>query len=267
MNKICYFIISCWFVLCMNFSFGQQYDGVILEKGKVDRNNVIYTPGKVFVYEFQILSGDQEYYLKNKEQDTFKLTENRAEALLKEIHLTVIRPKLFQRTNRNQTQIIYSYEPDPKIAVFTGLVENETNIWLHPPRKGFFRALETCPFPYIQLGEENQEEWKDSMLISSYWSDSVWGVWTDKLLLNYHYKREGKERIRTNFGEVECVRILAKAHSEIGSSSLVAHFSGEYGFVQLTYTLFTGMQVVLKLKEVKNEPVLRDGRDFFESRW
>ncbi len=246
--------------------YGQQYDGLFIENRKVDQNNQIYTPGKEFVYQFQIQKDDPIYLVENA-MDEFKLTEFPDSAGVTEVHLTVIKPRLFQRTNTNQTEIYYSYEPNPSSTFSTGIVENDQNTWIHPPRSGFFRSLETCPFPYLKHHVAVGDQWTDSMSIGEHWSHPMWGEWDGRLLLTYTYELAGKESLETNFGDLDCLVIEATAQSKADISRLKAYYHPEFGFVKLVYTLFTGILVELHLHSVMDGPVLRDGRSFFENKY
>jgi hypothetical protein len=254
-------------ILISNLSFGQQYDGLYIEKRKVDKNNNIYTLGKEFVFSINILENNSNCFLKKNEIDTFEVSENIDSLKISEIHLTVIKPRLFQRTNNKQTEVFYSYEPNPTSTSSTGIVENNKNIWVHPPRSGFFKSLETCPFPYIKLDKPIGYKWTDSMSIGNHWSNKKWGEWEGRLLLNYEYEIIGKEKTNSEFGEVDCLVISAIANSTIGQSKLKAYFSDKYGFVKLQYTLFNGIKINLNLDKVINGPILRDGKDFFENKY
>ena len=247
-------------------SFGQQYDGVYIEKRKIDKNNRIYTLGREFVFGIKIAQNDSTFFLKENDVENFELNNKIDSLKISEIHLTIIKPKLFQRTNKKQTEVFYSYEPNPKSISSTGIVENAENIWIHPPRNGFFKSLETCPFPYIKLNKPIGYKWTDSMSIGNHWSNGKWGEWNDRLLLTYHYQIIGKEILNSKLGEIECFVINAFATSNIGKSKLKAYYSNKYGFMKLEYTLFTGIKVDLNLENIINGNVLRDGKDFFENR-
>lgn len=254
-------------LLVSNLVLGQQYDGLYIEKSKIDKNNSIYTLGKEVVFNIKITENDSIFFLKENNSDNFKLSNEIDSLKISEIHLTVIKPKMFQRTNKNQTEVYYSYEPNPTTTSSTGIVENDENIWVHPPRNGFFKSLETCPFPYIKLNKPIGYKWTDSMSIGNHWANEKWGLWNDRLLLNYEYEISGKEKIQTKIGELECIVISAIATSNIGKSKLKSYFSYEYGFVKLEYTLFTGMEIELNIAQVTDGPILRDGKDFFENKY
>lgn len=235
-------IILIYCLLIYSTSICQQYDGIHIEKSKIDKNNSIYTLGKEFVFSINIEKNGEVLYLQNNGSDSFQLTKHRDSATITEIHLTVIKPKLFQRTNKNQTEVYYSYEPKPTSISATGIVENEKNIWLHPPRNGFFKSLETCPFPYVNKNKSIGYKWTDSMTIGKYWGNKLWGEWNNRLLLEYQYKIIENKTLETNLGKIACTIINAAADSKIGKSYLKAYFSEKYDFVALHYTLFSGIK-------------------------
>jgi len=253
-------------LLASNLAFGQQYDGLYIEKKKIDKNNSIYTLGKEFVFNIKITENDTIFFLRENKTDSFKLTNDIDSLKISEIHLTVIKPRMFQRTNKKQTEVYYSYEPNPTTISSTGIVENAENIWVHPPRSGFFKSLETCPFPYIKLKKPIGYKWTDSMSIGNHWADKKWGIWDGRLLLNYEYEISENEKIHTRLGELDCIVIYANATSNIGKSSLKSYFSYEYGFVKLEYNLFTGTKIEINMVKITDGPILSDGKDFFENK-
>jgi hypothetical protein len=245
----------------------QQYDGVKIEKIKVDKNNEIYTHGKEFIYRVEIKKDSSQLFIQKCNAEEFQLTANKDSSTISEVHLNIMKPRLFKRTNKQQTEVYYSYEAQPKFTASTGAVENKKNIWIHPPRNGIFRSLETCPFPYIKLDQAIGASWTDSMSIGNHWSDPLWGTWDGRLLMNYDYKIVGKEMLHTSMGEIDCTVIEAIGVSNLGQSHLQAYFSQKFGFVTLNYTLFNGLEINLNLDSVIEGPTLRDVQEFFESRY
>ncbi|WP_051219179.1 DUF3108 domain-containing protein [Flavobacterium frigidarium] len=252
------------FVLASISCFAQQYDGVHFEKSNIDKNNLIYKLGKEFIYTFKIVENDTIVYLKNNDTNIFELTKNSDSFPLSEIYMTVLKPKIFKRVNKNQTQILYSLEPHSNSISTTGISENEQNVWLHPTRMGFFQSLETCPYSYIKLGKAIGYKWRDSMSIGSHWSNKKWGEWENRLLLNYEYEIIARENVVTKLGKIDCVKVRATATSAIGSSELIIYFSEKYGFVKLEYTLFTGIKIEMNLDQIIDGPILRDAKEFYQ---
>lgn len=236
-------------LLIVNTAVAQQYDSLYIERTKVDDNNSIYTVGKEYLFDFEVIINDTLQTVTTEGSNQFSLSAVDSDSVQNfTIPLSIEKPKFLRRTNRRQTEIVYTYSSNELLyKSHTGGVENEVNTWIHPPRFGFFKCLETCPFPYIKVQAEKGESWEDQMVIGEHWSDDLWGVWDGSLLLNYRYTFVESNTLVSNFGDLECKVIEAVAVSDIGTSRLRAHYSPGYGFVKLEYTLFSGIKVTLTL--------------------
>lgn len=234
--------------------FSQGFKTLDIEKKDVDSDNKIFKIGKAFIYDYEIIENDSVYkmsYIGGLPDRKFKLINRNSDTINSRIHLIVSKFEKSEKTNKNQTEIDYLYFPDFAYISGTGIIENENNIWLHPPRDGLFSALETCPFPYVKFPVKIGKEWKDKMKIGDQWCNEKWGVWKKKLLLSYGYKTTQKTKINTKLGELECYVIESTAKSEIGESKLKSFFSEKYGFVRLEYEMVTGLKVNLWIDNLK----------------
>ncbi len=228
--------------------FSQQYNTLVIERKNTDSNNNIYKTGNVFVFDYEIIHNNSKYRLNYNGRfsgDKFTMVSEGEDSLGLKIQLIVPEVDKSQKTNKNQTEIYYLFQPYFSGWSATGVVENENNVWVHPPRSGFFSSLETCPFPYVKYPIVIGNEWKDKMKIGAQWSNEKWGVWRKKLLLSYNYKITQKTKIKTKIGALECFVIESTAESEIGESKLKSYFSEKYGFVRLEYEMVTGLKVNL----------------------
>ncbi|PKQ60552.1 hypothetical protein BZG02_18990 [Labilibaculum filiforme] len=226
--------------------FSQGFKTLDIEKRNIDSNNDIYKIGNVFVYDYVIIENNTEYklnYIAGLPNNKFELIKKSNDTIASKIHLIIPKLKKSDRTNRNQTEIKYLYAPDFSFISGTGVVENENNIWLHPPRSAIFAALETCPFPYVKLPIEIGKEWREKMTVNEHWSNEKWGVWSKKLSLFYNYKITKKTKLNTGFGEIDCYMIESIAESKIGESKLTSYFSEKFGFVRLEYEMVTGLKI------------------------
>lgn len=239
-------------LVAVNFFFfsmiSSQYSGLKIEKIGFDRNNNIYKIGRTFQYSYKILKNGENFITSSEDDEIILLSNSIVNN--KYLVLKVINPKIFQRTNKYQTEIRYSIEPNPASYTYTGVVENKENVWIHPPRIGFLRSLEICPFPYIKLNKPIGYTWEDSMSISNSWSNKEWGVWTGRLLLRYNYKIISEEYIDTSLGKLLCTKIIATAKSDIGTSELILYFSKSWGFVKLNYTLPNNVKIFINLEKI-----------------
>jgi hypothetical protein len=242
------------FLFIGQVSFSQGFKTLDIEKKNVDSDNKIFKIGRAFIYDYEIIENDSVYkmsYIGGLPDRKFKLINRNSDTINSRIHLIVSKFDKSEKTNKNQTEINYLYSPDFAYVSGTGIIENENNIWLHPPRDGLFSSLETCPFPYVKFPVEIGKEWKDKIKIGDQWCNEKWGVWEKKLLLSYEYKTTQKTKINTKLGELECYVIESTAKSEIGESKLKSFFSEKYGFVRLEYEMVTGLKVNLWIDNLK----------------
>ncbi len=257
-------------LLVFQIGFSQQYDSVVMEEENIDDNNEIYKPGSVFIYDYQIIRNDIPSKLKyNKgmfDQREFNLVPIDADSIeVSKIHLIVRPVEDSERTNENQTEISYLQESVYGAINSTGAVENDKNVWIHPPRNGFFNSLETGPFPFVKKPFIIGNEWTDQMKIGQPWGDEMWGEWEGPLLLTYNYKMVGKEILTTPIGEIECFVIESTASSDIGETKLKSFFSEKYGFVRLEYELLNDLKVNIWPIESKTGMEFNDTRTFFQT--
>lgn len=159
------------------------------------------------------------------------------------------------KTNERQSEIRYQYQftVEPAIVPFsstTGVVENEKNIWLHPPRDKYFMILELNPFPYIRQPFKKGTSWKWSLKIGDYWKDERWKLWNGPITNNYKYSIVGKEALHTKLGKLDCWIVEGTAESAIGSTSLTGYFNESFGFVKLDYVNIDKSKVIIEIKKV-----------------
>ena len=131
---------------------------------------------------------------------------------------------------------------------WSGIVENERNLWMHPIRNCLFRILELNPFPYIQYPIEQGKNWKWKLTIGSHWGDERWKTWTGKIVNKYKYKITDTDcEVVTPMGTLPCVKVEAVAKSRIGKTYLTAYYNDTYGFVKMDNTNIDGSRIVIDL--------------------
>lgn len=257
--------------LVFEFGFSQQYDTLIIEDENIDENNEIYKTGNVFVYDYEIIQDGERCKLKSNNGmfagSKFELMPIATDSIeVDKIHLIVQPVEDADRNNGNQTQISYLQDPIYASLNSTGVVENDKNVWIHPIRKGFFNSLETAPFPFVKKPLKIGTEWTDQMKIGQGWGNIMWGKWEGSLIQTYHYRITGKEKLKTQIGEIDCYVIESTAKSRIGETKLKSYFSEKYGFVSLKYELLNDLKVNMWLIETKSGKEFNDTRTFFQTK-
>jgi hypothetical protein len=134
---------------------------------------------------------------------------------------------------------------------WSGIVENERNLWMHPLRSCLFQILELNPFPYIQYPIEKGKSWKWKLTIGSHWGDERWKTWTGSIVNKYKYQiTDTACEVVTPMGTLPCVKVEAVAKSRIGKTYLTAYYNDTYGFVKMDNTTIDGSRIVIDLVEV-----------------
>lgn len=254
-------------LLILSTSCNKQLTSLVIEKDNIDSNNNIYQPGSVFIYDYEIIKDKKPLKLATNRgmfaYSEFKLTPAKSDNVeVDNIHLIVQPVSNGNRTNKNQTEIAYIQGPAFSSMSSTGAVENESNVWIHPIRVGFFRSLETAPFPYIKYPLVIGKKWNDQMKIGENWSDELWGTWQGNLSLAYDFEITDKKKLLTDLGEIECYVVSSSAKSDMGVTNLTSYFSEEFGFVRLEYRLLNNLRVNMWLIDHKKEQQFNDLETF-----
>ena len=131
---------------------------------------------------------------------------------------------------------------------YSGIVENERNLWMHPNRDCLFQILELNPFPYIQYPIKKGKTWKWRLSIGSQWGDERWKTWTGGIVNKYKYKITDTDcEVVTPMGTLSCVKVEAVAKSRIGKTYLTAYYNETYGFVKMDNTNIDGSRLLVDL--------------------
>ncbi|BFO67359.1 hypothetical protein [Chryseobacterium sp. KCF3-3] len=274
--KIIPFIILS--ISCFSQTDSEKYiidDGITVEKPDGIRmlnevynsNNIIYTIGKKFTYSYfyQNIKGEKFLIKKGKEilqPEGYSIADWEFVEIdrqnMETINHLILRPRPgnpFERINPdyNQTAIGYEYvmaNNELMSSEETGAIENEMNVWIHPPRNDFFKILEINPFPYIKAPYQIGTKWTWSLEIGDHWSEKRWLEWKGSIENKYSYEIKDKKNILTKLGNLECYIVHATANSRIGKTELISYFNPKYGFVKLEYTNIDHTKTVLELEKV-----------------
>lgn len=243
---------------------GQGYHS--LHIGRLnDYENKIFVHGRVFTYNYSVTVGDTVGKIELSWQDNPNLkgsrilgnwtfvAESSSQYLINKIRYTVIPDSLvINRTNRNQTEVLIGMYSENLIAGgYTGVIENERNVWIHPPRSTFFKVLNTCPYPYVQLPLYVGKTWSDKMKIGEHWGNPMWATWKKKLLMDLSYEVIGKEKLNIDGKSYECFVVKSSSVSDIGKNELLFYFNEQLGFVKMKYGILGKISVEFDLMDFK----------------
>lgn len=251
-------------------------DGLIVEKNDTTKeydevyniDNTIYNVGKKFTYSYfyQDLKGDKYLIKRGKavlQPEGFSAfdwefinLETQDSETVNHLVLKTSSGNPFREDfpDYNQTGISYEYlMPNGQSITneITGAIENDMNVWIHPPRSHFFRILALNPFPYIKAPYKIGTKWNWKLKIGDSWSDKRWLEWKGGIENNYDYEIKDKKNISTKLGNLECYIVYSKAKSRIGETELISYYNFKFGFVILEYKNIDGTKTVLELESLE----------------
>ncbi len=248
--------------------FVEEFDSTNVKQTRFTDNNTIYRKNVAFIYSYEHKTKDNRTYFFKEDPSIddrryawkFVAADSIDESTILEVKIKInegLEPILKYDPDYNQTVAQYDYLTKDKSSPFnsmSGIIENEKNVWMHPPRDKYFRILELNPFPFIQTPYKVGNTWKWNLKIGDSWADKRWLTWKGKIENRYTYEITNKKKTKTVFGELECYIVEANAISELGETKLTALFNAKYGFIELLYTNIDGSKTRLQLEKlIKSE--------------
>ena len=152
-----------------------------------------------------------------------------------------------QYADTTQRRLGWSYRATSAPNSFSGVLENDSLLWSHPPRDGDYSILELSPYPYIKLPATVGQQWQWPLVVGSQWSNKRWATWQGDITVVSSYHTVGQRTLASNFGPLTCWVVEANATCPQGSSTLQSWYHPTYGFVQLRYRTIDGEHLTLTL--------------------
>ncbi|GAA4273841.1 hypothetical protein U6A24_02130 [Aquimarina gracilis] len=241
----------------------EVFDSIITAEDRYTSNNITFKKHTEFIYSYKHISPNGEVFLFEEDHNIddwryawrFVNSDSITQNSILKVKIKVkpgLQPFLEQIPDYNQTVLQYNYITKNEESLFnsvSGVIENENNIWMHPPRDKYFRILELNPFPFIKAPFKVGNKWNWSLKIGSSWGEKRWKTWQGAIENKYNYKITSKKKLNTKFGKIECYEIRAEAISSIGKTELQALFNPKYGFVELNYINIDGSKTNLTLED------------------
>jgi hypothetical protein len=240
----------------------EQFDSSQTDKNRFTANNKVFKEGYRFIYRYQYQDEAGAKFLQRIKPSGYTMREDnwllvplaQKDSLTNDlIRITVLEGLEGLPPSHglyHQTPILYEYFSPAGPLYFTaqtGLVENEKNLWMHPPRERLFRILQLNPFPFIQAPYTTGHHWSWELEIGEQWGDARWASWQGSITNRYRYQISGQELLATPMGELRCWVVVARARSELGITGLTAYFHPDWGFVRLEYTNIDGSRIVMEM--------------------
>ena len=236
----------------------------------LSRDNKVFLPGRTFVYNYT--------YLKNNQPQTCVVTVdqsgkgglipwklspqpqyNELNHPVEQIKLRVCKTKAHTSLANEQTIIKYEYwnkKGRILIPLPTGVVEDSSKIFLHPPRGYAFLMTEFNPFPIIKFPLKLGKTWKNENHIPPSMVEELIKI-NEVAVRTIQYKIDSKIILKTALGDLVCYKVIASSKGEINEhpkeSKLQAFFNEEYGFVKLNYTNIDGSLLTFDLVGITDD--------------
>jgi hypothetical protein len=199
----------------------------------------------------QLLNDDNRFDLDNKiylvdREILYKCSVKRKNEVLnlnlKFIRMTVKGTKTFSNydPDYNQTVIKYEYLDENYNRIIgerTGLIENNKNIWLHPPRNADLDVLQLSAFPYIKFGAIKNWEWTLHASYANY----------QDVDLIHRYEKGKAIEFKSHIGVLSCIPIQAITESHFGTTTSEFFYNETYGFVKLDFHTIEGTTITLEV--------------------
>lgn len=238
----------------------EQFDSTVTDENRFTKDNKVFRAGVSFRYDFEHLDTSNEKfffkYIDSLAYWEFVPEEEADDWTIRSVIISVKKGLQGFDTmmpDYNQSILFYNYptalDYAGSINSASGVIENEANIWMHPPRDQYFEILELNPFPYIKSPYEVGTKWTWSLGIGDHWADGRWKLWSGSIENNYVYEIVDFRKIATILGELECYVVEANASSRIGETHLRSFFNPQYGFVRMEYTNIDGSKTNLILSK------------------
>jgi len=219
-------------------------------------DNKIFVPMVEYIYDYYLLKDEKKLKFSSGGWEYIEYHKPNNSTIVK-VGIQTMQHTGFLKPPEDYTQSIiqfnyYDIEGNlPFGKTQTGVIENDKNVWIHPPRKDNFRILEINPFPFAKGPYKVGNEYKWQLKIGDQWADPNWKVWSGAIENNISYKITDKLTMDMDFGSVDVYEIKATAKSRIGETHLTSYFSKKYGFVKCHYTNIDSSELILELKELK----------------
>jgi hypothetical protein len=261
------FFFACLLTLA-NTSFAQGIRNVENDKlsptdrdeERYNRDNKVYKSNTEFIFDYTIVKNGDSLKCQFSNQEygipKWKLVKpDDADTLTVQTMGIAVLPYYLNDTETGNDFRYYNKQ-GKQIREFEakGLVENDKNTWLHPPRSQFFAITEFNSFPYI----------KAPFVVGTKWTSGVTAGYFDSYQ-RFNLKWEGvlntyeeleiidKVQLSTALGVLPCFVVQGISKSALTETKTVFYYNEDMGFVKIVYDLFDKSRLEFNLKQIKKD--------------
>jgi hypothetical protein len=136
---------------------------------------------------------------------------------------------------------------------YTGVIEKDKRIWLHPPRQNLFNVLEYSPFPEIRPPYNIGKEWIFKNSMGEYWANDIYGIEAKDILV-FKYLIENTVTYLSTFVFIPLSCYKIRGYSTNISSiktEFIGLFNDTYGFIEMVFHNIDGSTISFKLLKIE----------------
>ncbi len=199
------------------------------DENRYNLDNEIYKVGRLFIYDFEFL---RDGVIAHSEVNSIRFEV-----------LSGLSPFIRIDSSYNQTVFKLFYIGHSNEVLFrerTGLIENERNVWLHPPRSSDMEILQMNAFPYFKF-DDKIEEWKWNL-------EASYNEYRN-INLNHEYTRGAKEYLQLEGKTYLCYIVYSKTTSTLNISTAKFYFNSKFGYMKMKFKNFDGTTHIFTLKK------------------
>ena len=133
----------------------------------------------------------------------------------------------------------------------TGVIENDSVIWLHPPRDYNLDVLTIVAFPAVKKPIVVGSKWDWHLDVTDKWAPArLKSKWNGLLSCNFTYEVTRKDVQTVLNSQMLCYTIETISNSKMGITHGYHVFNSKFGFVELYYPDIFGIRLKVKLISV-----------------
>ena len=170
------------------------------------------------------------------------MAEGKATNRVDSIGIYVIGEEVYEQISIEFKRYVQgSYYENQRIS--TGVIENDSLIWVHPYRADWFKILNLSPYPQYSPFWENGE-FRDSLTVGGRYIEDTKVAAGKSIVVRSFYTSYVKDGI---------VTVKSKSISEAGESFLEVTFDPSIGITKMKYQTISNHEVVFRLVNVKHQ--------------
>lgn len=133
----------------------------------------------------------------------------------------------------------------------TGIIEDKTRVWLHPPRMDRFSIIEYSPFPQIHYPLQVGNKWNWTLTPGSNWVSEELGI-TEDITLRYQFIIKDKINVFLSalHSSQSCFLVIGESIDNNGYSCFEGYYSSELGFVKMIFSNRDGSIITFNLNDI-----------------